>query len=170
MTRISFKVLITALLIAFAAQGMAFAADKPIDQVKATVKKMVKDAKASQSLTSVEEFKKVMEGDTEFFELLDVRTAGEFKAGHLKNAMNIARGVLEFAGPKKLKDVNAKIYVYCKGGSRGALATQTLMAMGYKNVVHIEKGYKGWVEAGYPVYNDYGEYVMPPKGWGKKEE
>ena len=66
--------------------------------------------------------------------LLDVRTETEFQIGHLPQAINISRGLLEFRIGETIKDLNTPIVVYCRAGGRGALATQTLMEMGYTNV------------------------------------
>ena len=82
---------------------------------------------------------------------LDVRTAREFKMGHIPGAVHIERGFLEFKINKQIPDKNAKIAVYCKVGGRGALASHTLVRMGYTNVVNIEGGWVAWEKAGYPV-------------------
>jgi rhodanese-related sulfurtransferase len=82
---------------------------------------------------------------------LDVRTAKEFKMGHIPDAINIERGLLEFKINNLLPDKNAQIVVYCKVGGRGSLAAHTLVRMGYKNVLNIENGWVSWEKAGYPV-------------------
>ena len=56
---------------------------------------------------------------------LDVRDPAEFAAGHYPGVMNISRGTLEFTVFNAIPDQNAKIYVYCRTGGRGALATKT---------------------------------------------
>ena len=75
---------------------------------------------------------------------LDVRTAKEFKMGHIPGAVHIERGLLEFMINKQIPDKNAQIVVYCKVGERGSLAAQTLVRMGYKNVINIEDGWVSW--------------------------
>ena len=92
--------------------------------------------------------------------LLDVRTEAEFQAGHLPQAINIPRGLLEFRIGSKVKDLNTPIVVYCRSGARGAFATQTLMAMGYTNVKNMDTAFMGWSTAGYPVYNRHGEFTL----------
>jgi rhodanese-related sulfurtransferase len=83
---------------------------------------------------------------------VDVREPDEFKAGHILGAKNIPRGTIEWMVPKKISDdKNASIVVYCEHGSRGALATYTLVRMGYKNVKNLEGGRADWVKAGCPV-------------------
>ena len=82
---------------------------------------------------------------------LDVRTAKEFKMGHIPGAVHIERGLLEFKINNQVADKNAQIVVYCKVGGRGCLAAHTLVRMGYKNVINIEGGWVPWEKAGYPV-------------------
>ena len=82
---------------------------------------------------------------------LDVRTAKEFKMGHIPGAVHIERGLLEFMINNQVPYKNAQIVVYCKVGGRGSLAAHTLVRMGYKNVTNIEGGWVPWEKAGYPV-------------------
>ncbi|MBW1834662.1 MAG: hypothetical protein JRG74_14335 [Deltaproteobacteria bacterium] len=82
---------------------------------------------------------------------LDVRTAKEFKMGHIPGAVHIERGLLEFKINNQVPDKEAKIVIYCKLGGRGSLAAHTLVRMGYKNVINIEDGWVSWEKAGYPV-------------------
>ncbi|MCD4764506.1 MAG: rhodanese-like domain-containing protein [Desulfobacterales bacterium] len=82
---------------------------------------------------------------------LDVRTAKEFKMGHIPGAVHIERGLLEFMINNQVPYKNAQIVVYCKVGGRGSLAAHTLIRMGYKNVKNIEGGWVPWEKAGYPV-------------------
>ena len=83
---------------------------------------------------------------------VDVREPDEFKAGHILGAKSIPRGTIEWMVPKQISDdKNASIVVYCEHGSRGALATYTLVRMGYINVKNLEGGRADWVKAGCPV-------------------
>ena len=82
---------------------------------------------------------------------LDVRTAKEYKMGHIPGAIHIERGLLEFKINNQIPDKNAQIVTYCKVGGRGSLAAHTLVRMGYKNVINIEGGWVAWEKAGYPV-------------------
>ena len=95
--------------------------------------------------------------------LIDVRTKDEYQAGHIPGAYLVQRGVLEshiaketvwegfrHAVPKKT-DI---IILYCRSGSRSALATKTLMTLGYKNVYSLEGGWNAWHEV-YPKLERY---------------
>ena len=78
---------------------------------------------------------------------LDVREQNEVNLGKIPGAVHIARGSLE----NKVEAVlprDAQIVVYCGGGSRSALATDTLRQMGYGNARSLAGGFRGWAEAG----------------------
>jgi glyoxylase-like metal-dependent hydrolase (beta-lactamase superfamily II)/rhodanese-related sulfurtransferase len=78
--------------------------------------------------------------------LIDVREEVEFNAGHIEKATLIPRGQLEFkiATQPALSDKSSVIIVYCSGGHRSALAANTLINMGYTNVLSIAGGYDAW--------------------------
>jgi rhodanese-related sulfurtransferase len=85
--------------------------------------------------------------------ILDVREPAEFAAGHLPNAVNIPRGVLEFkiASHPNFQTQQANIIVYCQSGGRSALATEALHKIGYSNAVSMAGGFNAWQAAGYKV-------------------
>jgi rhodanese-related sulfurtransferase len=118
-------------------------------------------------ITAVE-FKKIKDSGEEFI-LLDVREKEEYNAAHLPGAINISLGLLEKEAPDKIQNTDTRIYVYCLVGIRSAHAAEKLTEMGYTDVTNISDSFKGWVEAGYPVYNQLGEFVMTPHGFEKKE-
>lgn len=67
---------------------------------------------------------------------LDVRTAEEYAAGHLVNAINIPFDVIEDNIASITTDKNATIYLYCKSGRRASVALQSLESLGYTNVIN----------------------------------
>ena len=78
---------------------------------------------------------------------LDVREQNEVNLGRIPGAVHIARGSLENKAEAVLPR-DANIVVYCGGGSRSALATDTLRQMGYDNARSLAGGFRGWAEAG----------------------
>jgi adenylyltransferase/sulfurtransferase len=82
--------------------------------------------------------------------VVDVREREEFIEGHLPDAINIPRGFLELRIENVAHDRDTPIVVCCGSGVLSALAAKTLMLMGYKNVVSMSDGYRGWSEAGLP--------------------
>ena len=91
--------------------------------------------------------------------LIDVRDIRElWKAGTIKNSKHIPRGMLEFwLDPhssyfKESKfDLSKKIVLYCALGMRSALATKTLVDMGYKNVAHVNGGFDALKQIGFDI-------------------
>ena len=88
--------------------------------------------------------------------VIDVREPGEYLAGHLPDAINIPRGVLEFkiGDNAALANKDLPIVLYCKTGGRAALATFNLQRMGYGNVRSLTGGFDAWVSGGQKVETD----------------
>jgi rhodanese-related sulfurtransferase len=105
----------------------------------------------------------------ETFVLLDVRKESDFLAGHLPGALHINRGELEFAVATAIPNTETRVYVYCRTGIKATFAARTLIDIGYTNVARVADSFKGWLEAGYPVYNRHGAFVLQPNGFEKKE-
>jgi phage shock protein E len=68
--------------------------------------------------------------------LLDVRTRGEFAAGHLPGATNIPLGDLVQRMPS-LGPKDRAIVAYCQSGQRSGLAKRLLMANGFTAVHNL---------------------------------
>lgn len=85
--------------------------------------------------------------------VIDVREPAEYAAGHLKGAISLPRGVLEFkiTHLPEIKGADTGIVLYCQSSGRAALAAQSLAALGYTNVISIAGGYDAWLEAGMPI-------------------
>lgn len=111
---------------------------------------LVQEAKKSIKECAPEEMKPRL-GDASLF--LDVREPEEFARGHLPGAINIPRGMLEFAisGNPALQDLARPVVVYCKTSGRAALSAVALQTMGFRSVVSIAGGFDAWQVAGYPV-------------------
>ena len=84
-------------------------------------------------------------------QVLDVRTAAEFNAGHIQNALQANwLDQKEFANRTQHLDKNLTVYVYCQVGARSASAQAALEAKGY-NVINLEGGLSNWKMNGFPV-------------------
>ncbi len=79
--------------------------------------------------------------------LLDVREPNEWNLGHLPGAIHIPRGTLE-GKVEQMLPRDREIVVYCAGGSRSALAADTMRQMGYDNVASMSGGWREWVGTG----------------------
>ena len=95
--------------------------------------------------------------------LIDIRDIRELQnEGSIKGALHIPRGMLEFwldpSSPyfkkEKFNDSNKKLVLFCAGGLRSALATKTLLEMGYKNVAHVDGGFGAMCQTGFSIQKD----------------
>ena len=72
--------------------------------------------------------------------LLDVRTAQEYREGHLPKSMNIDWLQSSFATKAAKLPKNQPIYVYCRSGKRSASAAKWLMDQGFEQVINLSGG------------------------------
>ena len=85
------------------------------------------------------------------FIVIDVRTVEEFKAGHIKGAINInIKQSDAFSKIEKL-DYKAKYIVYCRTANRSKKAVDYMISKGFTNIYHITDGFIGWLRNGLPV-------------------
>jgi len=111
---------------------------------------IVDDARKRIKETSVDNIKQRLDrGDK--LTLVDVREDSEYAADHLPGAIHLGKGVIERDIEKAVPDTNTEIVLYCGGGFRSALAADNLQKMGYKNVISMDGGVRGWREKGYPM-------------------
>jgi rhodanese-related sulfurtransferase len=115
--------------------------------------KLVHDAKAHVKEEDFRGVKKRLDGGEKLI-LVDTREDSEWANGHIPGAIHLGRGVIERDIEKVIPDVNAPIVLYCGGGFRSALAAENLQKMGYRNVISMDGGWRGWTEAGFPVTRD----------------
>ncbi|HEX9221728.1 MAG TPA: rhodanese-like domain-containing protein [Candidatus Acidoferrales bacterium] len=115
--------------------------------------KVVNDAKSRIKEWNVHETKKRLDAGEKMV-LVDVREESEWARGHVAGAVYLGKGVIERDIEQRIPDASATIVLYCGGGFRSALVADNLQKMGYKNVISMDGGWKGWVEAGYPTARD----------------
>ena len=82
-------------------------------------------------------------------QVVDVRTTGEFVAGHLKTALNIEHETISDHLSELNPDKTKPIVLYCGSGFRAEKARKALIAKGYSAVLNAG-GYDELVEAGLP--------------------
>lgn len=83
--------------------------------------------------------------------VLDVRPAGDFKKGHILNALNVPQAKLAERLGELGKDTARPIVVYCALGGVSAQATHELKKAGYTEVYPIRGGLNSWLGASLPV-------------------
>ncbi|MDQ0880898.1 rhodanese-like domain-containing protein [Peribacillus sp. V2I11] len=79
---------------------------------------------------------------TESIYVLDVRSMGEWKEGHIPRANHVMLGHLQEQAHKLPHD--KPILVYCKTGGRSAIAASLLQVHGFKEVQSLVGGYEEW--------------------------
>lgn len=109
-------------------------------------KMLVDEAKKEIREISREDLQR-MQQSGEHFALIDVREPGDNAQGAIPGAVNIPRGELELKIDQVTTDKDKAIVLYCGGGSRSALAAQSLKKMGFKNPLSLKGGYRGWKES-----------------------
>lgn len=114
---------------------------------------LVNDAKQRIKEETFRETKKRLD-DGEKLILVDTREDGEWARGHIPGAIHLGRGIIERDIEKTIPDRTTPIVLYCGGGFRSALAADSLQKMGYRNVISMDGGWRGWTEAGFPVIKD----------------
>lgn len=67
---------------------------------------------------------------------IDVRTAEEYRAGHLEGAVHIPFDEIEQKITAIGADKTQDIQLYCRSGRRSGIALETLRSMGYNNVTN----------------------------------
>ncbi len=107
---------------------------------------LVNEAKKEIQEIGPQELKK-MQQSGEDFALVDVREREESAKGAIPGAVAIPRGVLELNIDQITTDKGKKLVLYCGGGSRSALAAWMLKKMGFKNVISLAGGYRGWLQS-----------------------
>ncbi|MDB4973857.1 MAG: Sulfur carrier protein adenylyltransferase ThiF [Myxococcaceae bacterium] len=115
-----------------------------------TYSDLLQEVKGAIKQVSLEEMKRRLEA-REPYTFVDVREKDETKQGFIPGAVLLPRGFLEMQAESKLPDRDAKIVVYCAGGTRSAFAANALQGLGYTHVESANPGFGRWKDVGYPV-------------------
>ena len=75
---------------------------------------------------------------------IDVRSAEEYKAGHVPGALNVPHNQIEdhLDQISHLKD--KPVLLYCRSGRRASMAEATLTELGFTQLYHLEGDMQGW--------------------------
>ena len=118
---------------------------------------LVKEAQNSIETLNSKDVKKLAENNE--ITLIDVRDIRElWKEGTIENSKHIPRGMLEFwLDPEstyykanKIQNLK-KMVLFCALGWRSALATKSLVDMGFQNVAHVDGGFDALKKSGLKV-------------------
>ncbi|WP_455221518.1 rhodanese-like domain-containing protein [Kaarinaea lacus] len=99
--------------------------------------------------------------------LLDIREPEEFNAMHVKDSVNVPRGILEQSCewdfeetiPDLVQARDKPIVVICRSGNRSVLAAYTMQQMGYENVKSLKTGLKGWTDYEQPLVDNNNQEI-----------
>lgn len=172
MKKTYYLIILSAILLLTSGCGKGFSEGAFFKDSKA----MVKEVKAGINEITYEDFKAKLEKE-ELRVIIDVRELGEYEEGYINMpdeedeypypetfTVNIPRGLLEFKiGSQSYWDddlwvemptKNEEIVLYCKSGGRSALAAQTLLQLGYTNVLSLKGGYRKWLDPTAPEEDD----------------
>lgn len=84
-------------------------------------------------------------------QVLDVRRAPEWEAGHIAEAVWWPLDNFKISPPEL--DQDAPIAVHCKSGYRSMIASSLLQRAGFKNVINVVGGFDAWQAAKLPFVN-----------------
>lgn len=82
-------------------------------------------------------------------QVIDLRGAAEYNAGHIAKAENVFVGTLADNLNKVSKD--KKVIIHCQSGDRAAIGYSILAKNGYKNISNFSGSINEWVSAGEPL-------------------
>jgi len=99
---------------------------------------------------SLKYFKNMLE--TNHTQIVDLRGATEYKAGHIKGADNVFVGTLEQHLDEIDKDRD--VVVHCQTGDRATIGYSVLAKHGFNNIKNYSAGMSEWVNEGNPVVTD----------------
>jgi len=101
--------------------------------------------------------------------VIDVRTAEEFRRGHVPDAYHIPGGNLPLEAPWLLERLDSPVVISCAGRTRGILGAQLLREAGFSNVAALENGAMGWRLAGRALEEGAGRGRPAPRTGGPSE-
>tara|TARA_B100001093_G_scaffold515047_1_gene590466 strand:+ start:2781 stop:3179 length:399 start_codon:yes stop_codon:yes gene_type:complete len=122
-----------------------------------TSQHLVEEAKKKIVTLPPKEVKDLYEkGEVNLVDIRDIREL--WKEGTIKNSTHVPRGMLEFwldpeSSYYKEQKIGKmkKLVLFCALGYRSALATKSLVEMGFKNVAHVDGGFDALKNIGMEV-------------------
>ena len=91
--------------------------------------------------------------------VVDVREPYEYDAMHIEGSLSAPRGILESACewdyeetiPELVKARDREVVVVCRSGYRSVLSAFSMKMLGFKNVVSLKTGLRGWNDFEQPM-------------------
>jgi rhodanese-related sulfurtransferase len=82
------------------------------------------------------------------FVILDIRTPGEYREGHIPNAVLLDFHSPAFRDNLAALDKNRTYLVYCRSGNRSGRAMSLFSELGFMRVLELRGGIKTWLASG----------------------
>lgn len=121
----------------------ALADETSLESIGKVTSKGVRHVNAAESLQILEIVPDVV--------ILDVRTPVEYSSGHLQNAVNINYYSFSFKKQLDKLDRDKTYLLHCHSGVRSGRSIPIMLAAGFKNIIHMDGGYKAWKDHGLPL-------------------
>ena len=90
----------------------------------------------------------VAQAQAEGVVIIDVRTAGEFNAGHIANAINIDVESMRFDEEIAALDKDVTYALYCRSGNRSSIAAGKMSDAGFTSILNAQVGFIDLVASG----------------------
>ena len=82
------------------------------------------------------------------FMILDIRTPGEYRGGHIPNAVLLDFHSPAFRDNLAALDKSRTYLMYCRSGNRSGRAMSLFGELGFMRVLELRGGIKAWVASG----------------------
>ncbi|MGJ8724497.1 MAG: rhodanese-like domain-containing protein [Roseibacillus sp.] len=106
----------------------------------------VEAEKESVTVVTAEEAKKLLATE-EAPQVIDVRTAEEFKEGHIEGAKQIDFKGENFREELAKLDPKKSYLFHCRSGSRSTKTLPVWKELGFEKLYHLDTGIQGWEKA-----------------------
>ena len=135
--------------------AVAAVAEKVEARFPPQVTEMLLETRKSVKTIDMDSFRKIADNPQGVI-IVDVRELKAFTDGHVPEAINIPRGVIEleiwkYVGFPDKTNYNKKMYLYCETSARGIMATKRLQDLGFTDVTAVLMKLKDWKKVGYPL-------------------
>ena len=107
------------------------------------------DAKPAVKQIDIEQFDQMRSQKDTI--VLDVRTAQEYKQGHVPGSVNLDISDPQFRQKVAQLDKSKTYLVHCARGVRSARATKIMSPMGFAHLFDYHGGFDEWKKSGKPV-------------------
>jgi rhodanese-related sulfurtransferase len=91
------------------------------------------------------------QGDSTDVVLMDIRTPGEYRSGHIRGSVLVDYYDRDFVDRLKTLDREKTYLVYCRSGNRSAKSLAIFRRLGFRQVYHLKTGIRGWDRERFPL-------------------